>query len=175
MAVAESTKPSPRELPVGIRRKPGRPGYEAYVRAPDQRIVSRYFPVGSPLSEMKRWRNQTILELQHAEYLRMILMDSVPAPPRVDVGGYVYFLQNEQYVKIGKAADIGQRLSELQTAHPQTLRLVGVMYSPTPTTLEATIQKQFSALNIRGEWFLLTDGLRAWISLACHASVPRIE
>ena len=96
---------------------------------------------------------------------------------------YVYFIQagDEPAVKVGSTIhSLESRLLELQTANHRDLRLIGaiqVRFDPEDgyhtrrdvaqkaMRFEREIQRQFAADCIRGEWFNLTDELRAFIRL----------
>lgn len=76
----------------------------------------------------------------------------------------VYFIQQgtDGPIKIGKADRPFQRLVELQTAHADELRLLGVLRGG--LDLEAELQARFADGHIRGEWFRAdTAGLLGYI------------
>lgn len=54
-------------------------------------------------------------------------------------------------LKIGRAADVRKRLSELQVSHHERLHLLGAM--PGDAEEEAAIHARFAAHRLRGEWF----------------------
>jgi hypothetical protein len=150
----------------GIRWKDDRAGIEAYVTASGSHH-SRYFAADTPLDEIRKWRSITadIHKRKHSDY-----MPAVSAPPRADNGGYVYFAQVRQYVKIGKARDVRQRMEELQTAHPDALRLVAYFRTNFPGRCEAEIMREYAAARVRGEWFRLTPDMCRLIEKHAKAS-----
>lgn len=78
---------------------------------------------------------------------------------------WVYFIQAGEAgpIKIGRSRDDPrQRLSALQTAHYETLRLLGVLQSDPEG--EARLHEQFANLRIRGEWFRPGPGLLTLIA-----------
>jgi len=75
----------------------------------------------------------------------------------------VYFIANEKRdaVKIGKADDPSERLSQLQTANPEAL--VPLKSIPGGVAEERELHNQFKSDWIRGEWYRLTDTLKKFI------------
>lgn len=69
--------------------------------------------------------------------------------------GYVYFVQAGVGgpVKIGMAASVDKRLADLQQAHYEQLVLLACFASEDCYYDEQELQKRFSNLRIRGEWF----------------------
>jgi hypothetical protein len=67
--------------------------------------------------------------------------------------GFVYFVQAGQDgpIKIGFAANVGARLSELQTASPEPLTVLATIEGTLQT--EAEVHRYFQAYRLRGEWF----------------------
>jgi len=94
---------------------------------------------------------------------------SAPAP---SPGGHVYFIQNDQFVKIGRARNVKARLGELQVSHSQALRLVGVIACTDARETEAAWHRRHAAVHVRGEWFRLDPVLLAAIQDLTAASVP---
>lgn len=60
-------------------------------------------------------------------------------------------------VKIGRADNIGQRLSTLQISSPGTLSILGFFRAP--SSFENFLHCLFSRSHVRGEWFKLSDDL----------------
>jgi len=70
--------------------------------------------------------------------------------------GYVYFLKPEYEkgpIKIGRARNIKQRVSQLQTSLPYDLKLVGYIYTLNYIELENEIHQIHNNKNIKREWF----------------------
>jgi hypothetical protein len=154
----------------GIRRKPGRPGFEAYVKCAEKQ-VSRYFPAGTSLDVIAEWRKRTAANLHEpAPSLPSLLPPSKP-----ERGGYIYFIVGSEYVKIGKAKDVAQRLKELQTAHAEPLQLVAFFYHAMPSKVEAELHREFGDSRARGEWFRLTRDIIRLMerhAKACELLIP---
>ena len=74
---------------------------------------------------------------------------------------YTYFVQGHPLtpVKIGRAKDVDRRLSELQTANYQKLRLLLVLKGD----LESDLHDLFSKHRIDGEWFRWCDEIKEFI------------
>ncbi len=61
------------------------------------------------------------------------------------------------HYKIGIADDIPKRIRQLQTGNPIDLVLVCTIYSRHAKNKESELHDRFTDLNIRGEWFKLSD------------------
>lgn len=84
-----------------------------------------------------------------------------PSPRR-----FVYFIQaGGGPIKIGTAINPTSRLDALQTAHPDELRLIGVV--PAERFSERELHARFADSRRRGEWFAPSDALRVFISREC--------
>lgn len=72
---------------------------------------------------------------------------------RIANSGAVYAIRDDARaaVKIGWSTDPLRRLAQLQTAVPNTLRIVAVVAGG--KTLERGLQREFKDRRIRGEWF----------------------
>lgn len=83
--------------------------------------------------------------------------------PGPGVTGYVYFIESAKThrVKIGVARDPLARLASLQSANPETLRLVGVIPTDQPRAVEKRLHWFFEAEFLRGEWFRRSSTLMA--------------
>jgi hypothetical protein len=80
--------------------------------------------------------------------------------------GVVYFIQCNEFVKIGFAADPVSRMCQMQIGNPYTLKLLKVIQSITPEQLEQEIHGRIEPYRVRGEWFKLPqDVLDALLSL----------
>jgi hypothetical protein len=65
----------------------------------------------------------------------------------------VYFIEaiGLDMIKIGIAADVGLRLSNLQTSSPVPLKLLGTM--PGGKEMEGILHGMLAGQRVRGEWF----------------------
>ena len=93
----------------------------------------------------------------------------VPCEGRGPIG-WVYFIvcADTRRCKIGfTKAHPEKRLANLQTGSPGELVLC-VMHPGTPDT-ERQLHERFASSRIRGEWFELTDELRAYMTVALWA------
>jgi hypothetical protein len=74
---------------------------------------------------------------------------------------FVYLIYNEDtdtpnYVKIGKADDVMDRFSGLQTSNPNKLRIAAILEcrnSNHALSVEGELHKKYTHLRLRGEWF----------------------
>ncbi|WP_027517823.1 GIY-YIG nuclease family protein [Bradyrhizobium sp. WSM1417] len=74
----------------------------------------------------------------------------------------VYFVRAGEFIKIGSAADVRQRLINVQTGCPFTLEPLLVLRGG--AARERQLHSRFRAGHIRGDWFRLTDDLLAFIA-----------
>lgn len=65
-------------------------------------------------------------------------------------------LNDNIYLKIGVAVDIGLRIKSLQTGNPFELSVLGEKYFKNSYKAENEIHKKFINYNFKNEWFLLT-------------------
>jgi predicted GIY-YIG superfamily endonuclease len=92
---------------------------------------------------------------------------------------YVYFIQNGKHgsIKIGVAANIEQRICEMQTGNPFELRLIASMeFSSRKQAIgvETVLHKKFRRHHVRGEWFSPKINLGS-ISAACKRGGHKIS
>jgi DNA-binding Xre family transcriptional regulator len=74
---------------------------------------------------------------------------------------YIYFIQAGDCVKIGRAANVKQRLSALQIGSHLPLTLLGTL--PGNEQQEKDLHASFFHLRVRGEWFQIATELRQFI------------
>jgi hypothetical protein len=70
-------------------------------------------------------------------------------------GVYIVQCVGTTYFKIGKALNIDNRLSALQTGCPFELRVVSFIETDLNTEVEKHLHQKYSNNNFRGEWFHL--------------------
>ncbi len=82
----------------------------------------------------------------------------------LNIKGYVYFLrsENEGEIKIGYAVDVEKRVKQLQTGHPQKLKVMATLKGD--MELEKDIHDKFYKHRLNGEWFEPHPDLLAFIS-----------
>lgn len=75
---------------------------------------------------------------------------------------YVYFITDGQYVKIGKAKNVKERIKELQSGNGRklsvlfTIQAPNICYSPNDNlayAIESFLHKTFKDYRLQGEWF----------------------
>lgn len=96
-------------------------------------------------------------------------IELVPCEGRGPVG-WVYFIvcAETRYCKIGfTAKDPQKRLKSLQTGSPGELALI--LMQPGTHETERALHERFASSNVRGEWFEVTDELRAYMVAALWA------
>lgn len=75
----------------------------------------------------------------------------------------IYFIQANEYIKIGYSKDPQTRLKELQTGNPIKLKLLFTI--PGSFEHEKSFHEIFHAQRAKGEWFRFVDKLK-WCILA---------
>jgi Meiotically Up-regulated Gene 113 (MUG113) protein len=76
---------------------------------------------------------------------------------RPDLAGYVYILKGDRYYKIGRTADIQQRLTPMTVKAPFPLEVVVLMPSQDMAHTEKSLHIRFAEKHRRGEWYDLTE------------------
>jgi len=89
-------------------------------------------------------------------WLRQTPKDIIPMVERifadpVEDDGYVYFIRDGEYMKIGYSTDVQQRMKSLITANPRDIELIAVF--PGSTKTERELHSAFAYCRHRGEWF----------------------
>ena len=74
----------------------------------------------------------------------------------------IYFIQQQEFIKIGYGRDPYQRLGSLQSASPFKLTMRCIVEGNTKK--EAELQEKFGRYNVRGEWFRLVPEIEAFIA-----------
>ena len=79
--------------------------------------------------------------------------------------GYIYFVTDGEYVKIGKAMNPCARIMDLQIANARELTILALIpfcaYDSDITTVEKAFHRYFSDKHIRGEWFNVLDEIKS--------------
>ena len=70
-----------------------------------------------------------------------------------DESVYLMATADGRYLKIGIARDVEARRSSLQTAHPEKLKVIGVIPGG-GRRLERQLHLEFRAYRTLGEWFM---------------------
>lgn len=84
-------------------------------------------------------------------------------PPPIE--SVIYFALCGEHIKIGfTRGKPRQRLKTLATANPLPVDLIATM--PGSQELEMELHERFGEFRIRGEWFVFSDPIRAYIASA---------
>jgi hypothetical protein len=75
----------------------------------------------------------------------------------------VYFILQDQYVKIGCTSNIIYRFNICETYSPISLKLVGIILANFHHYVEREIQYLFRKEHKRGEWYFLSLNLKNYI------------
>ena len=114
----------------------------------------------------KGWPEEACITVRDAEKINASfevvkhhhgLLDRVPDCPGI------YFARSDDFVKIGKASNIRDRLRTLQTSHPKPLALVRhehVSDDRARTKREKELHRRFAHLVTLGEWFRYEAALK---------------
>jgi len=77
--------------------------------------------------------------------------------------GFVYFISDGTYVKIGMTNDIVMRFSQIQSSNPRKLTLLKFIPTEHPKGDERHFHKSFDKYKVRGEWFILSSEILSYI------------
>ena len=99
--------------------------------------------------------------------------DPLTLPDSAKKSSYVYFVLFGQYVKIGHAKCIRNRLTTIQISLPEKLVLLGVI--PGGMNEERELHARFSNVWIRGEWFRFTEEIHDYIKSEAIPYCPSAE
>jgi len=67
--------------------------------------------------------------------------------------GYLYFLTDGDYVKIGVSKNVNKRISELNTSSAKEIKLIAKYCLPNPYSVEAILHQLLKRYRVNGEWF----------------------
>lgn len=72
---------------------------------------------------------------------------------------FIYLIRDAQFLKVGLAGRVDQRLKQLQAANPRKLALIGEYKLATSFAwkVEARAHKELAEFHVRNEWFLCDD------------------
>lgn len=83
-----------------------------------------------------------------------------PEPPQLkelDWSGWIYILKSSSgHYKIGRTKYLQNRLSQLQTGSPISLKFVHSIKTQDMKALESELHHRFASKRVRGEWFNLS-------------------
>lgn len=99
--------------------------------------------------------------------------DPLTLPDSAKKSSYVYFVLFGQYVKIGHAKCIRNRLTTIQISLPEKLVLLGVIHGG--MNEERELHARFSNVWIRGEWFRFTEEIHDYIKSEAIPYCPDAE
>jgi hypothetical protein len=144
----------------GIRRKPGKSGFEAYITV-DGKLRSKYFPADAPIEEMRAWRHMQRSWAQPTGRMQVKFPPIMKVPPPPAGQTWIYFIDNEPFVKIGRSNNPVRRARVLQISQPRPARLIAVIAGE--ESLERELHERFRSSRKQGEWFTWTPELRSFV------------
>lgn len=77
--------------------------------------------------------------------------------------GFVYVIESDGAYKIGRSKNPAGRLKGLKTGNPSPMTIVGSIACANPSKVETYLHEVFKEQRDRGEWFLLTPEMLAWV------------
>lgn len=91
-------------------------------------------------------------------------------------GQNVYILEHEHgFVKIGVSNNPVRRVSDLETACPYDIRVLGVIETDEPFVVESTLHNKYDRKQKKGEWYNLTTEDRAHLLAVCDLSPAEVN
>lgn len=144
------------KVATGIRLD--RYGYEAYVKIGGKQVTKR-FHRDTSVRFIESWRQRQISDAKHEEKLPTRL-----APVKKSLQGwcYIYAVRVGDFVKIGRALDVAERLRNMQAAQTEELKLLAAV--PAHAALEGALHERFDKFRHRGEWFELVPEIGEFIA-----------
>ena len=87
----------------------------------------------------------------------------------------VYFIRSGRYVKIGRTGRtrLRERMSDLQIGNPEPLEHLGSILCWDAAYVENWLHETLAEDRVRGEWYVLTAGLAAYIEDRAEFRNPR--
>ena len=153
-----------KELGKGIcQRKDGRYEYRRLIKG--QKISYYSFDYNDILQYDEYIENSIInnksFEVFHGKNKKTITLDEISTSKELrkiskslkQNEGYVYFISNGQYCKIGHAIDIKNRIETLQCGSPYKLEIIKTIKSIDYINLENQLHNLFSKYRVLGEWY----------------------
>jgi|SRR6478736_6444539 len=70
-----------------------------------------------------------------------------------NIKGYVYFVQCQEFTKVGFAKSVPARMADFRTCNPYPVALLRSIACENPIELEALLHDRLDAYHVRGEWF----------------------
>lgn len=81
---------------------------------------------------------------------------------------FLYLVKCQQYVKIGIANDVQNRLAQLSTGNPFDLEILAVYEFKNASPVESALHQRFENYQARGEWYSLSDDAVKQIEDICR-------
>lgn len=110
-------------------------------------IVQRYLAEGMTQAEIARTLGVSKQRVSTVAIGRR-------ARPKVYRPCYIYFAQAGEFIKIGIAYNVAERLRQLQIHSPEDVTLLGTINGD--YGVEQEIHKRLASARHRGEWFRIT-------------------
>lgn len=109
-------------------------------------IVDSYQEVASYLVDHKDF-----IDIDIAGYSESVML--LPNGSDNPEHGFVYLMTDGSAVKIGKSADLGKRISQIQTGNPNEIILLQAIETDDMARVERSLHEWFKKYRMRGEWF----------------------
>ena len=71
--------------------------------------------------------------------------------------GFVYFIQADKFIKIGKTADLKKRMQDLGIQLPWPMKLIHHIVTDDMDGLERAFHEKYKEFRTNGEWFILAE------------------
>ena len=85
----------------------------------------------------------------------------------------VYVVKCGDFVKIGRARNVEQRMRDIQSANPHTIELLFVSFGG--NEVEKELHRRFAAYKHRDEWFRLEGEVAEWIQVQRDQGAQPVE
>lgn len=86
---------------------------------------------------------------------------------------FIYFVRCNEFIKIGVASNVEERVAGMQTGNPYPLEVVKVIESANAEQEEEMIHVSLERYRVHGEWFKLPDSIIELLSFTNIIYPPR--
>jgi hypothetical protein len=87
--------------------------------------------------------------------------------------GHVYLISDGTFTKVGYSTNPHARVKQLQTAHPNPLKIVALFEAE--RDMEVLLHEELEAYHVRGEWYRLDEDAHTRIHRIMEEMLLEVE